>query len=249
MQYKALICDLDGTAIPNRRDGMPSKAVFQAITKARKEIQVSVATSRPYFFAEPIVRALDLTGPSIFHNGARIIDVSTNSVLWEQLLGLPETLSSCKILEKSNTRVIVNDDGIDIIYNRDYKPHKPLTVFINDIDQKHSATLLKELAKMKTISAHELMGYKANTVGIVVSHISATKQHAIYELAKILDIETHAIIGIGDSQTDFPLLMACGLKVAMGNAVEDLKAIADYIAPSVEKDGVADVINRFILNT
>ena len=41
--------------------------------------------------------------------------------------------------------------------------------------------------------------------------------------------------------------MACGLKVAMGNAVDDLKAIADYIAPTVDEDGVADVINKFIL--
>ena len=41
--------------------------------------------------------------------------------------------------------------------------------------------------------------------------------------------------------------MACGLKVAMGNAVEDLKAIADYIALPVEKDGVAEVINKFVL--
>lgn len=42
--------------------------------------------------------------------------------------------------------------------------------------------------------------------------------------------------------------MACGLKVAMGNATEDLKAIADYIAPSVDDDGVVDVIAKFILS-
>jgi len=33
----------------------------------------------------------------------------------------------------------------------------------------------------------------------------------------------------------------------MGNAVDDLKAIADYIAPTVEEDGVVDVINKFVL--
>ena len=55
------------------------------------------------------------------------------------------------------------------------------------------------------------------------------------------------MIGIGDGYNDFPLLMACGLKIAMGNAVEDLKAIADFIVPSVEQDGVAHAINRFIL--
>jgi hydroxymethylpyrimidine pyrophosphatase-like HAD family hydrolase len=33
----------------------------------------------------------------------------------------------------------------------------------------------------------------------------------------------------------------------MGNAIPDLKAVADYVAPSVEDDGVADVIEKFIL--
>lgn len=42
--------------------------------------------------------------------------------------------------------------------------------------------------------------------------------------------------------------MACGLRVAMGNAVDDLKAIADYIAPSVDDDGLAEVIEKFILS-
>ena len=63
----------------------------------------------------------------------------------------------------------------------------------------------------------------------------------------MLNIKTDEIIGIGDGYNDFPLLMACGLKVAMGNAVEELKAIADYIAPSVEEDGVVDVINKFVV--
>ena len=41
--------------------------------------------------------------------------------------------------------------------------------------------------------------------------------------------------------------MACGLKIAMGDSVEDLKVIADYVAPTVEEDGLADVIEKFIL--
>jgi hydroxymethylpyrimidine pyrophosphatase-like HAD family hydrolase len=44
------------------------------------------------------------------------------------------------------------------------------------------------------------------------------------------------------------MLMASGMKVAMGNAVSELKSIADYIAPSVSEDGVVRVIEEFILN-
>ena len=82
---------------------------------------------------------------------------------------------------------------------------------------------------------------------VAVNTIAATKQHGILEVAKIMGISTHEIIGIGDASNDIPLLMACGLKVAIGNATEDVKAIADYIAPTVEEDGVADVIEKFIL--
>ena len=50
---------------------------------------------------------------------------------------------------------------------------------------------------------------------------------------------------MGDGYNDFSLLMACGLKVAMGNAVEELKSIADYIAPTVENDGLSNVIAKY----
>lgn len=55
-------------------------------------------------------------------------------------------------------------------------------------------------------------------------------------------------MAVGDGYNDYPLLMAAGFKVAMGNAVPEVKAIADYIAPSVDEDGAADVIEKFILN-
>ncbi|MEK9178778.1 MAG: HAD hydrolase family protein, partial [Patescibacteria group bacterium] len=82
---------------------------------------------------------------------------------------------------------------------------------------------------------------------VYISNGSATKQHAVLKLAEILGIKTNEMIGIGDHYNDFPLLMACGLKVAMEDSVEDLKAIADYVAPSVDEDGVADVIEKFVL--
>lgn len=47
---------------------------------------------------------------------------------------------------------------------------------------------------------------------------------------------------------DHSLLCAYRLKIAMGNAAPELKAIADFIAPSIEEDGVATVIEKFILN-
>lgn len=84
---------------------------------------------------------------------------------------------------------------------------------------------------------------------IYITSGDATKQHAVVTLSETLGIPTEEMIGIGDHYNDFPLLMACGLKVAMGNAVDELKAIADYVVPTVEEDGVADVIEKFILSS
>ncbi len=84
--------------------------------------------------------------------------------------------------------------------------------------------------------------------GFFITHGEATKQHGLLEVAKYLKIDPHDMIGMGDDENDYPLLMACGLKVAMGNAVQSLKDIADYVAPSVEEDGVAHVIEKFLLH-
>jgi hydroxymethylpyrimidine pyrophosphatase-like HAD family hydrolase len=83
---------------------------------------------------------------------------------------------------------------------------------------------------------------------IYITHSEATKYYAAHELARILGIDTSEMIGVGDARNDAPLLNVCGLKIAMGNADNKLKSIAHYIAPSVDEDGVAHVVEKFILS-
>jgi len=82
---------------------------------------------------------------------------------------------------------------------------------------------------------------------IYITHKNASKQHAAEKLAQMLNVETSEVIGVGDARNDAPLLSACGLRVAMGNADNKLKKIADYVAPTVDEDGVAYVIEKFII--
>jgi hydroxymethylpyrimidine pyrophosphatase-like HAD family hydrolase len=56
------------------------------------------------------------------------------------------------------------------------------------------------------------------------------------------------VIAIGDGHNDMPLLEAAGLKVAMGNAPDEVKQLADYVAPSLADDGVAAAIDKFVLS-
>ena len=63
-----------------------------------------------------------------------------------------------------------------------------------------------------------------------------------------LNIKEEDVISIGDSENDLTMFDHAGLKLAMGNAVEKLKELADHILPSNDDFGVKVAIERFILN-
>ena len=60
-------------------------------------------------------------------------------------------------------------------------------------------------------------------------------------------LDPEQLIAVGDSYNDLPMLEACGLGIAMGDAPSELKSIADYVAPSVDEDGLAVAIQEFVL--
>lgn len=249
MKYKALIVDVDGTLIPNRRDGMPSKRVTEAINKASKLIHVGVATSRCLPVLGHIFDHLNLSGPSIINGGAQIIDVRSKKHYTQEFIFREKALAISNELKKSNISFslcdgVSKDSGPS---KNPYIPAKSFMVYAVNLDITFAKKLQQKLTLIPDIAAHTTPSWEKGKYDILITHAHATKQHGILQVAQLLHIKPHEIIGIGDGSNDFPLLMACGLKVAMGNAVQELKEIADYIAPTVENDGVADVIEKFIL--
>jgi len=69
MKHKLLICDVDGTLIPNSQHGMPSRKVISAIRKAHEKIAVSIATARSHSQIMHIIEPLQLTSPCIIKIG------------------------------------------------------------------------------------------------------------------------------------------------------------------------------------
>ena len=74
-----------------------------------------------------------------------------------------------------------------------------------------------------------------------------TKATAVKELARMLGTSPDLMIAVGDSYNDTPLLEACGLAIAMGQAPDELKAIADFVAPTVDEDGLAVAIEELVM--
>lgn len=82
---------------------------------------------------------------------------------------------------------------------------------------------------------------------IEVGGMTTSKAEAISRLCGILGCEMADVMACGDSPNDIQMLRAAGFPVAMGNAKNELKEIAAYVAPANDEDGVADAIEKFVL--
>ena len=67
-------------------------------------------------------------------------------------------------------------------------------------------------------------------------------------LASHLGVKQDEIITMGDAGNDLHMIEYAGMGIAMGNATDDIKAIANYITDSNSEDGVAKAIEKFVLN-
>ncbi len=69
-----------------------------------------------------------------------------------------------------------------------------------------------------------------------------TKWSAVRRLAGQWGISDGEICAVGDDVNDIPMIRSAGLGVAMGNAVPEVKAAADRIAPTHDHDGLVEVV-------
>lgn len=250
MKYKLLVCDVDGTLIPNTQHGMPSEKVINAIKKANKKINVSIATARSHSQIMHIINPLQLSTPCIITGGAQIINPQTKEILLEKTILSSDIKEITKIGNSLNIRFTIADAAYEeeIIYSKEYKPKRPLDMYSQPIEIKKVQEFIEKISHISTIEAHKALGWEEKEkVHIVLTNPEASKQYGVLELSKILGITKEEIIGVGEGYNDFSFLMSCGTKIAMGNAIDAIKQIADYVVPSVEEDGIAFLVEKFIL--
>lgn len=248
-KYKALMLDLDGTTIPTRADAIPSQKVIDSIARANQFVHVGIVTARPYALVKPLLKYLALVGPSIISGGAQIINFPSGEILSEEMISKETAYEICNYLNELKIDFVLQYKGNErgVKFDPENIQKDALDISVPNISLEKADWIIEKLDKFKTVAGHKTAAWDGGGNWVQITSAKATKQHAVLEVAEVLKIQTHEIIGVGDAYNDFPLLMACGLKVAMGNAVPELKEIADYIAPSIDEDGVADVIEKFVL--
>jgi HAD superfamily hydrolase (TIGR01484 family) len=247
MKYKALIMDIDGTCVPNALDAVPSETVRNAIALARKKIPVCAATGRPLSIAKRVIRELGITDYCATSDATVIYHPETDRVVRSFPLRSDAAEAVKAHLIKRNVRFMVGEEQKEDIYRGNALPNPTHSLAVPELSNDQADDLVQSLTHIPNISVMKVKSFIPNNVWVTITHAEATKLHGVMVITELLGIDPAEVIGVGDGYNDYPLLSACGLKIAMGNAVPELKAIADFIAPSVDEDGVATVIEKFIL--
>ncbi|MDB5161130.1 MAG: HAD-superfamily hydrolase, subfamily [Candidatus Saccharibacteria bacterium] len=249
-KYKAIILDLDGTVVPSRRDGMPSEKVKQAIAEAQKHVKVCLATGRPLYLSKHIMEELNITEPCVVDGGAEVVEAGSGRILFKKYISVNDQREVLKICNRFKLKLYTSENQYsDNLVGEETITKATAKLFLDGVSNSELVPLLQEFEAVVGVSAHPTTSWQeGDVVDIHITDAGATKKHAVEELMEILKLNPEEVIGVGDSHNDLPLLSCVGMKAVMGNSPPELKEVADYVAPDLEHDGVADVIQRFILS-
>lgn len=273
LDIRLLALDLDGTIVGHNNQISPR--VQQAIKAAQsKDIQVAVATGRMYTSARKYHQTIISDLPLIAYNGALIQDPFTEKILYHLPVPLDTALNLINELEKPqwrsrvNIHLYLNDQlyvsqitseteryaarsnvpvnavgNLDTFLKNNTEPTKILAVGT-------SPKVIKQLMNtlQGTFTSDQLYLTQSTPIFCEATHQYANKGAGVCYLAEqILGLTAEQVMTIGDNYNDVSMLSYAGFSVAMGNAPEQVKDVAQWVAPTIELEGVAVAIEKFLL--
>jgi len=273
MGYKLLVMDVDGTLLG--RDGTISAEDKEALARvADSGIKISLSTGRTLLASERIINQLSLDGYHILFDGALVINPARNEEVYAQTISKELVkqavefahLNDINLELYSATQYFVERETWASDIRRNYFHIQPTVVDFADIWEQEK--IIKgtiavhspgEKAQAETFCRHfkgslgdlrfswtATPAYpKVDFVNIVALGVSKGK--ALEALVLHLAIPLSEVMAIGDERNDIPLLTTAGLAVAMENALDEVKAVADYITLDVDHSGVAAAVKKFLL--
>lgn len=270
-EIRLLVVDLDGTVVGV--SNQISARVKQAVQAVQAQgIPVAIATGRMYQSARRFHADLGSTLPLMSYQGALIKDPADDTlhrhwhlprVYAQQLLEFyeqPSIRGEVSVHFYINDQLYVREITAETEAYAERSSIEPIAV--GDLRTLLDADLTKILAQSRNVALiddlleklrqryapTELYLTKSVDIFLEATHPEVNKGNAVRYLAEnILGLRADQVMAIGDNFNDFEMLQYAGIGVAMGNAPEGVQAIANWIAPSVEEDGAAIAIEKFIL--
>lgn len=265
--YKLIALDMDGTLL-NENKKISQNNLKSIKTAIKNGTKVVLATGRPLKGIENFLKELDLVqnnNYSVSFNGALVQNNTTGQVLSRNILSHDDV----KYLYNLSKKLNVNRHALtkDYVITTNHNPYTDIEsslngipTYIMDLNNLDPSTeiikfmfvddpeILDEVIKNLPKEVYEKYTVvRSATYFLEFLHPVANKGTGVEAIAKELNINSNEIICVGDAGNDIHMLQYAGLGVAMENAFDEVKKVADYITKSNANDGVAHVINEFIL--
>ena len=269
MAYRMIVLDLDGTLTNSQKviTERTKKALFEA---QERGVKVVLASGRPTYGVVPLAKELELGkyGSYILSfNGGRITNCKTKEVLYQRTIPsemVPELIDLAKQYQVD----FLTYEGERILSNNPNNPYVKIEAKINHmpvdrIENPKEAIvfpvpkilMVGEGSYMATVepkvqeATHGLLSvYRSEPFFLEIMPKGVDKAASLERLLECTGIKREEMIACGDGFNDLSMIQFAGLGVAMENAQPLVKQSADFITTSNDEDGVAKVVEQFLLN-
>lgn len=254
MDMQMIVLDLDGTVLHDNKT--ISNETLSVLERCRsKGILIAIATARSEKAAEKYSEKI--CPDSIISNGGALVR-SKDEVIHQCKLPceLADTIIEELLAHKDFVSISVeaetgyyvtwekaNSDDFAHAVHYDFKTPLSQTVYKIAFELTGPELAYKLQAKYPEC---KMIPFSDGT-WFSIAHGNVNKMNAITAAAHFFNIEVSRIAAFGDDYNDLEMIRDCGIGVAMGNAIGDIKTVADYICDSNEKDGVAKWLSEFVL--
>lgn len=268
MNCKIIFLDIDGT-LTNSQKVITERTLNILMEAQKRGIILALASGRPDKGIEPLTKKLQLDtfgGYILSFNGARVKNIQTNSVIYENSLSMEAFKRAYELSKKYNVDIITyNDDYIisetdnnkylDIESRINKIPVKKVPSMIQFVDYNPTKCLVlgdgDYLASIEN-DFKQSMGdlanvYRSEPYFIEVVPTGIDKAKSIEKLINIINIEHSKTMAFGDGFNDISMVKYVSCGVAMANGCNEIKFVADYVTSSNDDDGIADFLEKYVL--
>ncbi|MDO4432200.1 MAG: Cof-type HAD-IIB family hydrolase [Aerococcaceae bacterium] len=265
MNYQMLVLDIDDTLLTSERT--ISERTYDALMDAQKRgVKIVLASGRPTPSMVETARQLKLDvfdSYIISFNGAVVTRMKDVRELFSQRIEISEQRAIIDYLQAQHLVVTTyTDDTIMLDKVNEYSHIEgELTGLPSVYDEKWIATL--DTPRLKFIGVGDpqivkqcetaLNGQFGEWTYVTTSkpyflemmHKDVSKGKAVEWLCRYLNMEVSQVVACGDGNNDATMIETAGLGIAMGNATDYLKSIADEITLSNDEDGIVAVLEKY----
>ena len=264
MTVRLVVSDVDGTLVDKEKK--LTDATVAAVGRLRDAgVGFTIISARPRSGLMPLLDRLELDQPVGAFNGGIVFRRSGEVVEHHRIE--PDVAKGiwAEIGDAAVDRWIFADDrwyastdvGAHVGSERLASDQEPVVTedFGDLLDRADKITfvsdneaLLRSLHdRVKPAYGDKATVVQSQTYYLDVTAVQANKGVGITELAAAFDVSLADTAAIGDQANDVPMLEKAGLSIAMGNAPDAVKAIADDVSRGNDEDGVAWAIDHIIL--